>query len=158
MKINILQIGASLCQKLRQLCLLQIRANVVTKWGSFIITNQGRCCCRLGQLLQIRATVITKQGSYYKLGQNVLQIGAAIRNQGNYYKLGHDNNSFCYQVLVEVCMFLIIFYYIVNVCVYVFLSKLQRKSKVLIVLDDVIADMISNKKLNPAVTGLEVKN
>ena len=70
--------------------LLQIRANVVTNWGSFIITNQGKCCYKLGQLLQIRATVITKQGSYYKLGQNVLQIGAGIINDGSYYKLGHD--------------------------------------------------------------------
>ena len=72
--------------------LLQIRAKVVTNWGSFIITNQGKCCYKLGQLLQIRATVITKQGSYYKLGQNVLQIGAGITNQGNYYKLGHNNS------------------------------------------------------------------
>ena len=71
--------------------LLQIRANVATNWGSFIITNQGKCSYELGQLLQIRATVITKQGSYYKLGQNVLQIGAGITNQGNYYKLGYNN-------------------------------------------------------------------
>ena len=69
--------------------LLQIRANVATNRGSFIITNWGKCCYKLGQLLQIRATVITKQGSYYKLGQNVLQIGAGITNQDNYYKLGH---------------------------------------------------------------------
>ena len=61
--------------------LLQIRANVVTNWGSFIITNWGKCCYKLGQLLQIRATVITKQGSYYKLGQ-VLQIRAIIANWG----------------------------------------------------------------------------
>ena len=70
--------------------LLQIRANVVTNWGSFIITNWGKCCYKLGQLLQIRATVITKQGSYYKLGQNLLQIGVGITNQGNYYKFGHN--------------------------------------------------------------------
>ena len=31
-------------------------------------------------LLQIRATVITKYGSYYKLGQNVLQIREDITN------------------------------------------------------------------------------
>ena len=71
--------------------LLQIRANVVTNWGSFIITNQGKCCYKLRQLLQIRATVITKQGSYYKLEQNVLQIGAGITNQGNFHKLLHNN-------------------------------------------------------------------
>ena len=40
--------------------LLQIRANVVTNWGRFIITNWGKCCYKLRQLLQIRATVITK--------------------------------------------------------------------------------------------------
>ena len=68
--------------------LLQIRANVVTNLGGFIITNQGKCCYKLGQLLQVRATVITRQGSYYKLGQNVLQIGAGITDQGNrYYKI-----------------------------------------------------------------------
>ena len=31
-------------------------------------------------LLQIRASVITNWGSYYKLGQNVLQTGAGITN------------------------------------------------------------------------------
>ena len=85
--------------KLGQVCvtnrgsfvLLQIRANVVTNWGSFIVTNQGQQCYKLGQLLQIRATVITKLGSYYKLGQNLLQIGAGIKSQGNYYKLGHNS-------------------------------------------------------------------
>ena len=40
--------------------LLQIRANVVTNWGSFIITNWVKCCYKLGQLLQIRATFIRK--------------------------------------------------------------------------------------------------
>ena len=39
----------------------------VTNWGSFV-------------LLQIRATVITKYGSYYKLGQIALQIRAIITN------------------------------------------------------------------------------
>ena len=60
--------------------LLQIRANVVTNWGSFIIRNLGNCYYKLGQLLQIRATFITKYGSYYKLRQNLLQIGAGIAN------------------------------------------------------------------------------
>ena len=33
-------------------------------------------------LIQIRASFITDQGSYYKLGQPLLQIGAAIANWG----------------------------------------------------------------------------
>ena len=48
-----------------------------------LITNYGRHCYKLGQL------------HYYKLGQVLLQIGAAITNQGklitkegNCYKLG----------------------------------------------------------------------
>ena len=58
----VLQTGASLCYKLRQLC---------------FITNQGKGSYKLGQL------------HYYKLGQVLLQIGAAITNQGNrYYKIG----------------------------------------------------------------------
>ena len=73
--------------KLKQACvtnwgsfvLLQIRENVVTNWGSFIIANCGKCCYKLEQLLQIRANVIPKKGSYYKLGQNLLQIGAGIQ-------------------------------------------------------------------------------
>ena len=64
--------------------LLQIRANVVTNWDSFIITNWGKCYYKLEQVLQIRAIVITKWGNYYKLGQNLLQIGEAITNQDNY--------------------------------------------------------------------------
>ena len=39
---------------------LQIRTNIVTNWGSFIIKNWGRFCYKLWQLLRIRATVITK--------------------------------------------------------------------------------------------------
>ena len=39
--------------------LLQIRANVVTNWGNFVIINCGRFYYKLMQLLQIRATVIT---------------------------------------------------------------------------------------------------
>ena len=60
--IYVLQIGASFCYKLGQLC---------------FITNQGPCCYKLGQL------------HYYKLGQVLLQIAAAITNQGNhFYKVG----------------------------------------------------------------------
>ena len=51
----------------------------VTNWGSFVITNWGKCCYKLGQLLQIRATVITKYSTYYKLGQNLLQIGGVLQ-------------------------------------------------------------------------------
>ena len=52
--------------------LLQIRANVVTNWGSYyklgqplledraVITNWGKMYYKLGQVLQIRATVTTK--------------------------------------------------------------------------------------------------
>ena len=54
----------------------------VTNWGSFVITNWGKCCYKFGQLLQIRATVIAKLGSNYKLGQNLLQIRAIITNWG----------------------------------------------------------------------------
>ena len=40
-------------------------------------------------LLQIRASVVTYRGSYYKLGQPLLQNSAAITNWGKiYYKLG----------------------------------------------------------------------
>ena len=62
--------------------LLQIRTNAVTNLGSFIITNWGKWCYKLGnryykmgQLLQIGAKLITNWGRYYKLGQS-LQIGA----------------------------------------------------------------------------------
>ena len=47
----------------------------VTNWGTFV-------------LLQIRANVVTNWGSYYNLGQPLLQNRAAIINWGNmYYKL-----------------------------------------------------------------------
>ena len=46
--------------------LLQIRANVVTNWGSFSITNLG--------------SVVKNWGSYYKLGQLLLQNRAVITN------------------------------------------------------------------------------
>ena len=50
--------------RLEQLFLLQIGASVITNWGSLIITNQGN--------------------RYYKFGQTLLQIRAAITNWGNY--------------------------------------------------------------------------
>ena len=55
--------------------LLQIGASVISNWGSLILQNG--------------ADVITNWNSYYKLGQPLLQIGAAITNWGKlYYKLG----------------------------------------------------------------------
>ena len=57
-----------MCYKLGQAC--------VKYWGSFV-------------LLQIRANVVTNWGSYYKLGQPLLQNRVAITNWGKlYYKLG----------------------------------------------------------------------
>ena len=38
--------------------------------------------------LQIGESVVTNWGSYYKLGQPLLQNRAAITNLGRYYKLG----------------------------------------------------------------------
>ena len=64
--------------------LLQIRANVVTNWGSCIITNQGKFCYKLKHLLQIRQPLLQNRAAitnwgkmYYKLGQ-VLQIRTII--------------------------------------------------------------------------------
>ena len=40
-------------------------------------------------LLQIRASFVTNWGNYYKLGQPLLQNRAAVTNRGKmYYKLG----------------------------------------------------------------------
>ena len=60
--------------------LLQVRDNIVINWGDLVSTNWGKPCYKLGQLLQIKATIITKYGSFYKLGENVLQIGVGITN------------------------------------------------------------------------------
>ena len=68
-----LQIGASLCYKLGQLCLLQIRTNVVTNWGCYYKLRQ--------PLLENRAAItnwaknIKNWGRYFKLGW-LLQIEA----------------------------------------------------------------------------------
>ena len=40
-------------------------------------------------LVQIRAIVVTNWGRYYKLGQSLLQNRAAITNWGRYYILRH---------------------------------------------------------------------
>ena len=42
--------------------LLEIRADFVKNWGSFIITYWGKSCYNLGQLLQIGAKFITNGG------------------------------------------------------------------------------------------------
>ena len=80
--------GANLCYKLGQLILLQIRANVVENWGSFVITIWGKCCYKLGQLLQVREVLLQNRAAitnwgkmYYKLRQ-VLQIRSIITNRG----------------------------------------------------------------------------
>ena len=69
---------------------LQIGASVITDWGSLVVAKWSRRYYKLGQLLQIRATIITNWGSYYKLGQTLLQFRAAITHWGNYYKLRHS--------------------------------------------------------------------
>ena len=62
-----------MCYKLGHLCLLQIRASVVTNWGSYY---------KLGQpLLQNKAAITNWDKMYYILGQ-VLQIRATITNWG----------------------------------------------------------------------------
>ena len=66
--------GGTIIQDLK----VQIRANVVTNWGSFN---------KLGQPLFQNGTAITNWGKmYYKLGQ-LLQIRAIITNWG------HNSNS-----------------------------------------------------------------
>ena len=58
----------------------------VTNWDSFVIT-----LLQIGAAssLQIGVSVVTNWSSYYKLGQPLLQNGAAITNLGKiYYKLG----------------------------------------------------------------------
>ena len=61
--------------------LLQIRAKVVTNWGSFIITNWGSYYKLEQRLLQNRAVITNWGNMYYKLGQ-VLQIRAIIARWG----------------------------------------------------------------------------
>ena len=67
-----LQIWAALFYYKLEQKLLQI--------GEASLSQIGQVLLQLGQLLRIRATVITKYGSYYKLGQNVLEIGSGITN------------------------------------------------------------------------------
>ena len=54
-------------------------------WGNFVLFQIGAAfLLQIGaaKLLQIRANFATNQGSYYKLGQQLLQIRAAITNWG----------------------------------------------------------------------------
>ena len=50
------------------------------KLGQLSYYKMGQTLLQIGAVLQIRATVITNWGSYYKLGQTLLQIRAAITN------------------------------------------------------------------------------
>ena len=52
-----------MCYKLGQAC--------VRNWGNFV-------------LLEVRASIVTNWGSYYKLGKPLLQNRAAITNWGRY--------------------------------------------------------------------------
>ena len=52
----------------KNIYVLQIEAKLVLQIGAALL------------LLQIRANVVTKSGSYSKLWQSVLQIGAGITN------------------------------------------------------------------------------
>ena len=63
----------------------------VTIWGSFVCYKLGQTLLQIGaaSLLQIGASVVTNWDSYYKLGQPLLQNRAAITNWGKmYYRLG----------------------------------------------------------------------
>ena len=90
--ISLLQIGAKLYHKSGNF-LLPIMASVIkklgqfrfiTNWGSYFYYKLGQLLLQIGAawLLQIRASFITNQGNrYYKLGQ-LLQIGAIMTNSG----------------------------------------------------------------------------
>ena len=90
--ISLLQIGAKLYHKSGNF-LLPIMASVIkklgqfrfiTNWGSYFYYKLGQLLLQIGAawLLQIRASFITNQGNrYYKLGQ-LLQIGAIMTNWG----------------------------------------------------------------------------
>ena len=59
--------------------------------AAFFYYKLGQTLLQIGaaSLLQIRASFVTKWGNYYKLGQLLLQNRAAITNRGKmYYKLG----------------------------------------------------------------------
>ena len=80
----------------------KIGASIITNWGSLIITNRGKFYNKPGQLLQIRATVITNWGSYYKFGQTLLQIRAAITNWG----ITRMQSSLCFTVYLIAFLFI----------------------------------------------------
>ena len=76
------KLGQAFAKNWGSFVLLQIKENVVTNWDSFIITNQGKCCYKLGQpFLQNKAAITNWGKMYYKLGQ-VLQIRVVITNWG----------------------------------------------------------------------------
>ena len=84
------------------LVLLKIRANVVTNWDSFIITNWAKCCYKLGQsFLQIGEKSITNWGWYYKLGHNInFQNGLCLRGMQVEFFIGITFISTCWLRLV----------------------------------------------------------
>ena len=71
----------------------------LTNWGKLVFQIEaalfnyklGQTLLQIGaaSLLQIRASFVTNWGNYYKLGQPLLQNRAAVTNRGKmYYKLG----------------------------------------------------------------------
>ena len=54
----------------------------VTNWASLFYYKLGQMLLQIGaaSLFQIRASVVTNWGSYYKLGQPLLRNRAAITN------------------------------------------------------------------------------
>ena len=77
---------------------LQIRAVLFYyKLGQDVITGLGRLSYdKLGQF-------ITYWGSYYKIGQNLLQIGTAITSEGSCYKLEHGDGL--HASLTNICCY-----------------------------------------------------
>ena len=64
----------------------------VTNWNSTFYYKLGQTLLQIGaaSLLQTGASVVANWGSYYKLGQTLLQNRAGIKNWDKmYYKLGH---------------------------------------------------------------------
>ena len=71
----------------------------ITNWGKFVLQiwaalfyyKLGQTVLQVGaaSLLQIGTSIVANWGSYYKLGQPLLENGVAFTNWGNiYYKLG----------------------------------------------------------------------
>ena len=77
--------------------LLQSAARIVTKCGSFLLSQSAaKNCYKVRQLslLQSAAKFVTKCGSCYKVRQNLLQSAAVVTKCGNCYKVEHNSNNF----------------------------------------------------------------